>query len=415
MKRLLLPALALGLTMAVGSATAQDSSSVTVNQLTEHIYQLTTDQGAYTTTTLVSVGDDGLLIVDTQAEENAADLKAAVEGFGKGAPKIIINTHRHVEHVCGNDLWGEDPIVIAHYKVAEKLRSKSYIWEEFPASTFADIVVVDSLTLDFNGEKIRLIEMAGSHDDNEIIVHFTKSKVVHVSSLTNGFNFPSVDADGSALEFAPVVKRAIAALPEDVVVVSGHNGNGTIQDMKDYVKMLEATESIVRAGLDAGKTVEEMQADSVLKDWTGYAGSYVGVNGWISTMADAIEPEEPKKSLYEPLYYAWKDGGAEAAIAKYQTLRDNHADEYDLSDIPLLVIGDKLVLKKETGAAIKFLELNLAEFPDGNYAYYTNFVLAGAYKELGDKDNALKFCKKSLELNPDFQAAAGLQDEIDAM
>ena len=45
-------------------AVAQDEPAVTTTQLAEHIYQLTTDQGAYTTTTLASVGPDGLLLVD---------------------------------------------------------------------------------------------------------------------------------------------------------------------------------------------------------------------------------------------------------------------------------------------------------------------------------------------------------------
>ena len=165
---------------------------------------LTTDQGAYTTNTIASVGEDGVLLVDTQAEGDAEALKKVVDGFGKGSPKIIINTHRHVEHVGGNAIFGEDPIVIAHDLVPAKLRSGSYLFNEFPRATFPDITFGDTMTLWFNGEEIVLTEMSGSHDDNEIIVHFTHSKVVHLSSLANGFNFPSVDTAGDPLaSFAP--------------------------------------------------------------------------------------------------------------------------------------------------------------------------------------------------------------------
>ncbi|MBD3850943.1 MAG: MBL fold metallo-hydrolase, partial [Acidobacteria bacterium] len=187
------------------SAAAAEEETVKTTKLNERLYLLTTDQGAYTTNTIASVGEDGVLLVDTQAEGDAEALKKVVEGFGRGAPKIIINTHRHVEHVGGNAIFGEDPIVIAHDLVPAKLRSGSYLFNEFPRATFPDITFGDTMTLWFNGEKIVLTEMSGSHDDNEIIVHFTDSKVVHLSSLANGFNFPSVDTAGDPLMFSPLV------------------------------------------------------------------------------------------------------------------------------------------------------------------------------------------------------------------
>jgi glyoxylase-like metal-dependent hydrolase (beta-lactamase superfamily II) len=65
------------------------------------------------------------LVVDTQASDVADEFTAVIEGFDRGAPKIIINTHRHVEHVGGNGVFGADPIIIAHDLVTTKLRSGS--------------------------------------------------------------------------------------------------------------------------------------------------------------------------------------------------------------------------------------------------------------------------------------------------
>ena len=151
--------------------------------------------------------------------------------------------------------------VIAHDLVRTKLRSGSYLFDEFPDSTLPNITFSDSMSLHFNGEKIDLVAMPGSHDDNEVIVHFTQSKVVHLSSLTNGFNFPSVDSDGDALMFETLVARAIELLPEDVVVVSGHNRNGTMDDLRAYHEMLVGTTEAVRNGLEQGKDLlEELRA-----------------------------------------------------------------------------------------------------------------------------------------------------------
>jgi glyoxylase-like metal-dependent hydrolase (beta-lactamase superfamily II) len=393
---------------------ADEDSEIQSTRLAERLYLLSTDQGAYTTNTIASVGDDGVLLVDTQAEADAEALKKVVDGFQKGAPKIIINTHRHVEHVGGNAIFGDDPIVIAHDLVPTKLRSGSYLFNEFPSATFPDITFGDTITLWFNGEEIRLTAFPGSHDDNEIIVHFTDSKVVHLSSVVNGFNFPSVDSDGDPLLFVTLVERALELLPEDVTIVSGHNATGSVEDLRAYHEMLVATEKVVRDGLAAGKDAEALKKLKVLDPWNVYAGSYVSVDQWTDTLAAAIVPEaEEKPTVMEPLYHEWKARGARAAADLYLDLKKNHAVDYSFRDVHLLIIGDKMLDKGYTEASIVFLELTLNEYPDTDYAYYVNYDLALAHRDLGDRKKALSYCRTAAELSPENQRIANLLSELE--
>jgi len=415
MRRILILLTLASITLNATALLAQEESTVVVSELTEHRYLLTTDQGAYTTHTIASVGDDGVLLVDTQAEGDAEALKREVDAFNKGTPVYIINTHRHVEHIGGNAIFGETPIVIAHELVPEKLRSGSFLFEEYPDATFPDITLADSLSLFFNGERIRIVAMPGSHDDNEIMVHFTESKVVHLSSLVNGFNFPSIDSDGDALKFAELVSKAMELLPADVTIVSGHNKTGTWEDLRAYHDMLVSTTEVVKAGLDSGKDLETLQKDSVLSEWAHYAGSYVSTEEWIEYLVDALEPDdEPdKKDIYEPLYYAMKDGGTEAAIKRYFELKGD--DAYDITELELLIIGDKLLAKEKFPEAIEFLLLSLQEFPSSKYAYYVHYDLALAFQEQGDKSAAIQHCEQAVELKIDFQSAAELLEELKEM
>jgi cyclase len=397
---------------ALSIATADETVKTT--KLNDRLYLLTTDQGAYTTHTIASVGEDGVLLVDTQAESDAEALKKVVEAFGRGAPKIIINTHRHVEHVGGNAIFGEDPIVIAHELVPARLRSGSYLFNEFPRSTFPDITFADSLTLWFNGEEIHLQEMAGSHDDNEIIVHFTESKVVHLSSLVNGFNFPSVDTAGDPLMFSPLVKMAIESLPEDVTIVSGHNRTGSVEDLRAYREMLMDTEKAVREGLAAGKDVETLQKEKVLEGWSAYAESYVSIDDWTETLATALKNEwDFKPSVMEPIFHEWKANGAQAAAGLYLEIKEEDSGEYSTYDTDLLTIGDKMLEKGYTKAAIVFLELSLTEYPDSQYGYYVNYNLALAYRDFGDREKALNHCSTAAGLKPESKTIADLLSELE--
>jgi glyoxylase-like metal-dependent hydrolase (beta-lactamase superfamily II) len=395
-------------------ARASDSPAIRVTELTDDLYLLATDQGSYTTNSLLFVGADGLLLVDTQSEDDAEELERAVEELGKARPAYIINTHRHVEHIGGNAIFGEEPVVIAHSLVPEKLRTGSHIFDEFPDATFPDITFDTSLTLHFNDERIELHALAGSHDDNEIIVHFTKARVVHLSSLVNGFNFPSVDSDGDVLKFPELVARAMEMLPRDVTIVSGHNDIGTWEDLRAYHQMLVQTTQIVRDGLSEGYDVIELQKREVLGEWGRYAGSYVSVDDWIKYLARGIEgKDETKKSVFEPIYRTWKHEGAESAVEHYFTLKRNHSEEYGFGGFVLLEIGDKLSRRGHTEAAIPFLEADLADQPDSKYRYYTAYKLADAYHKVGKEELALDYCEMALDLNPEFAPAVALRATLE--
>lgn len=416
MKTILTQSIVLLLVISVSVMAVPESDDFKIIQLTDQIYQLSTDEGNYTTNSLVFVGKDGILLVDTNAKGYAKEFKKVIDTFGKGLPKYIINTHRHVEHIGGNAIFGETPIKIAHHLVPEKLKSGSYIFNEFPEETYPNITLTDSLFLYFNGEKIRIIANGGSHDDNEIMIHFTKNKVVHLSSLINGMNFPSIDGDGDINMFAPLVKRAIKLLPEDVIIVSGHNNNSIWQDLQKYYDMMVNTMKIVKDGLASGKDVETMKKEKVLADYEDFNKSYVSTNEWIEYLATFEENQkDKKKKIYEPLFYALKNNGADAAAELYKKMKSTQADVYDFNEVALLVIGDKLQGNDYADDALAFYNLSLEEYPEGMYNYYIYYRMSSIFKDKNDKDQAMGYCNKSIVLKPDFQAAATLLEEIKAM
>lgn len=392
---------------------ASTDSLFTVTKLTDNLHMLSTDQGDYTTNTLVFFGEDGLLLVDTQTETEAKELKELVDSYGKGNPKYIINTHRHVEHIGGNAIFGAEPMVIAHGLLPSKLKSGAYIFNEYPPETYPDTTVSDKYTLEFNGEPIEIIPMAGAHDDNEIIVYFTKSKVVHLSSLVNGFNFPSVDRDGDVLMFAPLVAKALEMLPKDIVIVSGHNDTGTWDDLLAYHDMLVKTTEVVRKGLAEGKSLAALQEEKVLAQWESYAGSYVSADAWLEYLVEGMHNgKDEHPTPHVPIYHEWKKQGAAAAVALFRELKRDHTDEYVFSEFILLGIGDTLYRKHYLQDAILFFQASLEEYPEGKYNYYIHYELAEAHRQLGDKKLALEHCKKALELNPDFAEAKTLLEEL---
>ncbi len=98
----LLGAAILSTTMA-GNAFAQDLSDVEVNSyhVQGNVWVLTGAGGHVT----VQIGDQGVLVVDTQFAETAPKIVAEIERLAPGKIiRYVINTHAHGDHTGGNQV-----------------------------------------------------------------------------------------------------------------------------------------------------------------------------------------------------------------------------------------------------------------------------------------------------------------------
>src|SRR5258708_2558632 len=100
--------IALLLTLVTGTAFAQQQDfskvEIKVTKVAGTVYML---QGAGGNIG-VSVGDDGIVIVDDQFAPLAPKIRAALKGITDKPIKFIINTHYHGDHTGGNPEFSKD-------------------------------------------------------------------------------------------------------------------------------------------------------------------------------------------------------------------------------------------------------------------------------------------------------------------
>ena len=393
-------AVALVLLPAAGAST-EGKSDIRTTKLTDHIYKLSYDVG-YVVNMVASVGDDGVLLVDTGEREKAEQLKEAVLGLGHGAPRIIINTHAHVDHTGGNAVFGATPIVIAHEILRTRLRSGSYLFDDVPDAALPDVMFTDSLTVHFNGEDIKILAFPGANDDNDAIVWFQGSKVVVAGDLVYGHGFPSVEeVTGNVLGYREVVPAIMRRLPHDVTIVCGHSEEGGFALIEEFHRAITGTAAIVERECREGRSVSEMQRGRVLRDWEGYAKGYVSIDEWIAELAEGFQGRgAPLRTLYEPMYTSLRAGGVEAAIARYEDLKRDHRGEYRFVENDLAFMADKLTRNGCVPEAIGFWRLYQREYPSGALAWYGYYSLGKLYVRSGDRETAVANCRKALDLSP---------------
>src|SRR5882724_3068421 len=114
---------ALSLLSSLAFAQGQDFSKVEMKatKVAGNIYMLEGSGGNIG----VSVGPDGILIVDDQFAPLADKIKAALKSLGEGKLKFILNTHWHGDHTGGNVVFGLEAPIIAQTNVRKRLAEGS--------------------------------------------------------------------------------------------------------------------------------------------------------------------------------------------------------------------------------------------------------------------------------------------------
>lgn len=260
-----------------------------VVRLSDSVYSILFPKGNQTNLG-VSVGTDGILLVDTGFSRRAEKkLKAAISRLGKGKIKYIVNTHLHPDHIACNDIGGELTTIIDLPNL-EKMASAGIITRaDGTIKGKTGKIFEDHYTMNFNGEEIKLIPYPGVHSDEDLIVYFTESGVVHMGDLLLSESFPSVGAN--VVEYMELLEKIIDIFPADTIFIYGHGKSSTLEEVENYQKMLLSSIEIVRNHMMAGKSVKEMRRAKVLENYSEWDSFifFLNTDYWIEAVYNSYK------------------------------------------------------------------------------------------------------------------------------
>ena len=105
---------------------------------------------------------------------------------------------------------------------------------------------------------------------------------------------------------------------------------------------------------------------------------------------------EGKKSIGALVYETTQKEGLDAALKQYKEAKQNQPDAFLFATGQLNVVGHKLLQHGKIKEALEFFKLNVESYPDKATVYDS---LGDAYLANGDKEQATRNFKKSLELD----------------
>jgi cyclase len=262
----------------------------------------------------VSVGEDGLVMVDSQFKPLAAKIEAAMKSVSDQPLRFILNTHWHFDHVGGNEHFGAKTPIVAHENVRARMMKGATIRGNVVPPAAADalpIITFDhKLTVHLNGEDIRALHFPSGHTDGDSVIFFTKSNVVHMGDDFFSGRFPFVDLDsgGSVQGLIAGIEKVLAELPADVTIIPGHGPISKKPDLERYLTMLKDTSSAVQAAIKKGQTLEQIKAAKLFEaKYASWSWGFINADIWAEILYNSYSKTPTGHNPHHP--HGHRSGG----------------------------------------------------------------------------------------------------------
>ena len=248
-----------------------DKVNIKTTQLSDHIYMLEGSGGNIG----VSVGNDGVLIIDTQFAPLTPKIISAIKKLSDQPIKIVANTHHHGDHTGGNENLGDlGATIIAHKNVRTRLLENS-AKSAIPVITFND-----KLNIQINNEQVALFHVENAHTDGDAMLYFTESNVLHTGDTYFNARYPYIDINsgGSINGYINAVKSGLMVVDNDTKIIPGHGNLSNKAQYLTFLNMLETVKAAVLKEIKNGKTEDEVSANTLLTktyDDLGYGDHFI--------------------------------------------------------------------------------------------------------------------------------------------
>lgn len=228
---------------------------------------------------------EGVVLVDSGAPEHAEALAKLVAETFAAPVELLFNTHWHLAHTGGNDLFGRaGATIVAHENTRLWMTTEFYVeWEDRtypkrrpqaqPTRTFRSHEP-QPIEIELGGRRMVYAHLKEAHTDGDIFVQFPELNVVVAGGVLSVGRYPVIDyiTGGWIGGMIDATERLLALCDDETLIVPE---SGPVQRRAHLVAqrdMLTTIRERIEVLAVQGKSPAEMYEAGITRDFDGAWG-----------------------------------------------------------------------------------------------------------------------------------------------
>jgi cyclase len=247
-------------TSVILSAQERETPPVTLEKITESVYQINGGQGANGG---VIIGENEVLVIDAKMSEESVN--QTIEAIGKISDEAIsylVNTHSDGDHIMGNRYFPSSATFVAHLNCRDDFFKENFgresDWDEPEFYPFTpSLSFKKNLNIWLGKEKVELYYFGVGHTTGDIVVFHPEQKVAFIGDLyfSGRPQLVHSNKNGNSFKYVKTMKQMLETLDAEIFL-SGHSDPVAREEIEKHIQVMVERQSKVKVLVSQGETLE---------------------------------------------------------------------------------------------------------------------------------------------------------------
>ncbi len=228
---------------------AAQAQTAAMNEIADGVYHF--ENFGYSS--LVVVGEDGVLVTDTAFTPRAESMKAEIAKVTDKPVTHVVFSHEHYDHIGGSEVF-EDAQIVCH-------DACKYVLDMSPLFPFPDIDIEydDELTIDLGGITVDLLHPAAGDGVGTTVAHVPSGDVVFSVDMYEPREFTNPEfLDDSNFVGNRIILNKLLEL-EPTYAINGHSSGNSLEALKENAELLNKLYAEINSRIEAALAEGGMQ------------------------------------------------------------------------------------------------------------------------------------------------------------
>ena len=243
-------------------AQERESTPVSLDKVTEHVYLVSGGQGSNGG---VILGGNAVLLIDSKMDEESVNQTInAVQELSDKPIKYLFNTHSDGDHIMGNRYLPASLIFMAHRNCRDEFFKENFgrasDWDEPEFYPFTPSVTFKKkMDLWLGKDLVEFHYFGVGHTTGDAFVYFPEEKVAFIGDMyfTGRPQLIHSIKNGNSFQYVQTMERMLETLDAQIFL-SGHSDPVGRNEIREHLKQMVDMQDKVTALVSEGKSLEDV-------------------------------------------------------------------------------------------------------------------------------------------------------------